>query len=85
MTHYIEIDGKKRLIPKVWLDKNGCIKGLHIKAIDGIDPTYQIVLDSENDSDDILIRDYEKIKLKKGMKFYAIPPAIMANDSKGQS
>jgi hypothetical protein len=54
------------------------LTGAEIKAIAGVNPTYQLFLEEEGDTPDKPISDSEAVTLKEGehtRHFYAVPPA----------
>lgn len=47
--------------------------GLQLKALAGIDPSYQMFLEQHGRDDDKLIGDNEAVAIKSGLHFFAIP------------
>jgi len=66
----IIIDGKPYGIETTQLS------GVEIKAMAARAPQYQMFCEQEGDKADHLVGDSEKIKIREGMKFYTVPPAM---------
>lgn len=48
--------------------------GAAIKALAGVDPSYQLFLEREGGEDE-QIQDNESVPIKSGLHFYSVPPA----------
>jgi hypothetical protein len=58
------------------------LTGSEIKAIAGVNPTYQLFLEEEGDRPDRALSDPESVVLKEGedtRHFYAVPPATFGH------
>lgn len=48
--------------------------GADIKALAGVDPSYQLFLEREGHEDE-QIQDNQSVPIKSGLHFYSVPPA----------
>lgn len=66
----IIIDGKVYAVEATQLS------GTEIRAIAARAPQYQVFCEQEGNKADLFVVESEKLKIREGMKFYTVPPAM---------
>lgn len=72
--HVFFVDGKRLETEKASLT------GAEIKALGGVTPIYQLMLEEPGDDPDRVVTDSTLVSLKEGMQFYAAPPAMWGSN-----